>query len=731
MIRNFKIIPLRLKTPTPSGPEAAPPNPTAEKNVQAVSNIPPAIDDDVETASDTPERVAAPTIWCVSDPYTYQYLYHKLGSWGWSVTANHPEAISEEDRFLDPEESYLEDLAIATVNRLKADPDPLLLIHSALTIGNRSAGHGLLLANRIWSQLAIPTIVCAVDLNVARREASRQARYSTGQAVLPLLEKGKGVETCQNGCLVLWDLLSDKEDFEAAAASARESVKALKSGGQMGRLQLELRGELISEQTKNYRHDLLGLMASLRILEGAYRLGWISHDELKHVFAVLESRNAGDPKRLSLIKRLRDLSVKFPQTHFERAKISHQGVNVWVCDDGWAEAGWDLLLEPLFRNKFGFGVKGFVSLTALRQELMRGPVQATALLLDVHYIENDEIKEQVTAEFLRTLKRDHPLLDVILFTSELKDGLLVREVYELGYRIFFKEIVESSRDPRTYAHKFARTVERATNSMPIRALWELADSGAGTAPSAGIVMDTLKEKLKVWQYHPEPWMVFGLTPLLEQAIREVFAKTFPGIPLPKKHKRNGAGAVPSELDNLWGAVEQIIDQDGSSPASMLCKRLKEVARFSRNSLVHDAPLVLTSDSVLPSIGFALPIVVVTLSLYEIRSSNTFGTGIWENKIEAHIRKLMDALVLSNWIVKNDVRTLLLELLTASTQSQLKACVNKIFNLVNQNSHAFGAEYEVFRDKVSDVKYGIPSFPPYKLRVNQLLVTLSAICLLDG
>jgi hypothetical protein len=354
-------------------------------------------------------------------------------------------------------------------------------------------------------------------------------------------------------------------------------------------------------------------------------------------------------------------------------------LKVVVCDDDWERAGWNNLIKPLLDSRFGLDVEGYTSQATLLNVLDTTPDRdrIVTLLLDVHYDDKGKETARVDRPFLRKLHDEHPLLDVILFTSDLRDGALVREAYEKGYRIFFKEMSEAARVPEQDARKFMRVVEDSVSTFPVRALQQVLEAGMNDL-SIDDATPVLLEGIATWRRDANPAMVFNLATLLEREYRISYAHI-------------GGKSMNPNTSVGWSALA-----DKCDPRSEACQtwmRFAKLATTARNSLLHNASLVLEADSTLPSLGLAVPILMAITSLHRILTGDSVPNR--QAAMFASLKGLCRAIYMSNQIKKRESREFL--------ETAMKNLIARKADEVYKDICALSAKNEKLIGKISPPK----------------------------
>lgn len=559
----------------------------------------------------------AKQIWCIVEPAIQGLVQELLMQWGVQAHMISPDGeIAGVNQLLPPQEQSIERWAYAALREI--GETSVLLVQAELIPAQRAKGYGLLLAERIRAERIVPTIIMTLDPDIAQRASTRRGRLADGHArrpVVPMITANDELKKFTTPPFVLWDPLTGKSGFDKAYAVALKTTVGL-SPQRKDALQHELREALQDEEAAAVRHRLKNMLASLRIMDGAYRNGWLSHDEINQALATLRER-AVDPNQQSALHELADTLATMPQDPLTPV-VAPRDMTIAVCDDLWETAGWDQVIPPLVRHLFGMETHGVTSLDALEHYLKEAReeiVPPRTLLLDVHVGE-----QHVNAGYLESLHERFPNIDVILFTTDLNDGVLVRKAYELGYRTFFKELDETARNTRRYAMHLRRVLEQSIQSYPVMHLVQLCDEldVAGMDMEPGTVVTTMQSVMRLWKDTGERSSVFGLTALHERLTKCVYS-------MMTKRKNWYPFTPKGQVD--WEAIllqmKGVFSAEGSL-SWQLFDRSFFLARYARNQMAHNADAILDADSNLPALGVALTQLVGCIVLARFTYPDAMG-----------------------------------------------------------------------------------------------------------
>ena len=550
----------------------------------------------------------AKQIWCIVDTAIQGLVEELLKQWGVQAHMISPDGDKiGANQLLPAQEQSIERWAFSALDEI--NEQSILLVQAELTPGQRAKGYGFLLAERIRVERVVPTIIMTLDPTISNSASTRRARLADGHTrrpVVPVIttadEQKKFTTTPP---FVIWDPLTGRAGFDKAYAAAIKTTVGL-SPQRKDAVQRELCEALQDEEAAAIRHRLKNMLASLRILDGAYRNGWLPLEEVKQALARLQKR-ATDPYQQSALRDLVDTLSTMPQDSLAPA-ASPRDMTIAVCDDLWETAGWDQVIPPLVRHLFGIETHGVTSLNALEhylEEAQEEIVPPRTLLLDVHVGE-----QHVNAGYLESLHERFPNLDVILFTTDLNDGVLVRKAYELGYRTFFKELDETARNTRRYAMHLRRVLEQSIQSYPVMHLAQLCDEldAAGMEMEPGTVVTTMQSVMRLWKDTGERSSVFGLTALHERLTKCVYSMM--------TRRKNWYPFTPKgqvDWEAILSQMEGVFNLDGAF-SWQLFDRSFFLARHARNTMAHNADAVLDAESDLPALGVAITQLIGCIAL---------------------------------------------------------------------------------------------------------------------
>lgn len=679
----------------------------------------------------TPQQV-----WCVVEDDLKESLEEQFKNWGWKcafVTRPAAGMCPEDKRILTTDDSWVEDWAFNVLATLQGEAEPLLIAQSELMPKNRVAGHGILLSERVWSSRVIPTIIATVNPQVGQNRSVRRIRLSSGKPLLRVVRHSEPTSS-ELPDLVLWDILLGRKEFTESIERARQTFKDSqrldKQSSNSRSTSEQLQNAAVAMQTAAYRHSLKGFMASLRIMEGAYLCNWISSSEIDKMLDELIVLSRGDVRRSALLDKLKGRFKNLVQRTCSMPihRPGNNQLKVVVCDDDWERAGWNNLIKSLLYSRFGLEVDGCRSQAELLAMLntTRDRDRIVTLLLDVHYEDESRETGRVDRQFLRRLHEEYPLLDVILFTSDLHDGALVREAYERGYRLFFKEMDESARKPEQDTRKFIQVVEDSVSTFPIRAVQQVVEAGVADR-GADDAVSAFLEAIATWRRDANPAMVFNLATLLEREYRVSYARV--------------AGKTMNPNTSVgWNALSDKCDP--RSEAAQTWMRFYKLATTARNSLLHNAGLVLEANSTLPSLGLAVPIVMSITSLHRIFTGDSA-----QNRRPAMLPSLVSlcrAIYMSNQIKKSDSRTFLETAMRNLISRKAEDVYKNICDLSAKNEKLMGKvtppkgtttltsclhDRDLFFEPVIEVN-GKKVNCPLSLSDYQFTCVLTTACLLD-
>lgn len=680
--------------------------------------------------------MTAKQAWCVVEDNLKGGLELQLKNWGWTcdfVERPASDTFPEDNHILSPDDAWVEDWALNVLEKLPQDESPLLIVQSELMPKSRAVGHGILLSERVWCSRIVPTLLASLSYRVGQSRGERRFRLPSGEPLLRVIRSGESPSS-ERPDLVLWDILSNEDNFIESVELARTSTKlnngTTKKAPDSWSVSEQLYNAAVAIQTAATRHSLKGFMASLRIMEGAYLSNWISDTDVDKMLGELVSLSSGDAHRSELLNRLKGRIKRFVQHNrpFPVHGVTSNRLKVVVCDDDWERAGWNNLIKPLLGSLFGLDVEGYTSQAALLSALNTAPDldRIVTLLLDVHYEDKDKETERVDGRFLRKLHDEHPLLDVILFTSDLRDGALVREAYEKGYRIFFKEMSEAARIPEQDARKFVRVVEDSVSTYSVRALQQVLEAGLADR-SADDATPVLLEGIATWRRDGNPAMVFNLATLLEREYRISYAHV-------------GGKSMNPNTSVGWTALA-----DKCDPRSEACQtwmRFAKLATTARNSLLHNASLVLEADSTLPSLGLAVPIVMAITSLHRVLTGDSVQNR--QAAIFNSLKGMCRAIYMSNQFKKSESRGFLETAMKNLVARKADEVYKDICALSAKNEKLIGKisppkgsttltscfhDKDLFMEQVIDVN-GKKVNCPLTLSTYQFTCVLTAACVLD-
>jgi hypothetical protein len=557
-------------------------------------------------------------------------------------------------RLLDRGDGEIEDLAYAVMKQLECEQNPLLLVQVEFTPNRRTAHDGLLLSEMVLSNLMIPTILATVDPYGRHTRTARRASRRCGDHFEPIVSLSQPVPDWSRPrpSLIVWDLLGNQSSFEQAAKSARDCVRTA-TPLQIENLKRALHNGLLEAKTAFLRHRLKGLMACLRITEGAFSLGWLSKNDLCDVRSALLNRNPSD--RAMLERYFRELRK---YRRYDRSFPRRNCSQVWVCDDEWETLGWDQLFYHLFRKRFGLAVRGFSSLQELEEALAKEPLQhVVTLFLDVHYSTGSKGGRDVDSRFIHRLRSDFPLIDTILFSTDLNDGLLVRNAYESGCRFFFKELEETARSPEVYATKFIEVTEESIRSTPLRAMSEII-SPATESNLRDRYLDSAARAMRDWQANPKTTGGFSLVPLLEKQLLH-----YTDLMMPSTHREDPANTgsqvdIRQMRDDLWDWAKNICNF--SREEMLVWHSWHDVFMLAwrcRNRMAHAGDIMLGCESLLPAVGLSLPIIVAMAALNRANSPDGYNDE-WESAMRQNLASVAESALVSSQITSEQVAHLL-------------------------------------------------------------------------
>ena len=395
------------------------------------------------------------TLWCVSDEPVLSALLAMAESAGF-----HPKSILLPGSAPYPTPFLLREWSDRVVNEI-GDRDGVLLVYAHLG-SQRSASYGFCLVEQVWQVCPIAAVIAVIDPKASERPNTHRIRDLEGFPIAATLAPGDPPTLNGEPQLVVWDVLDPEYSLRAACELAWRIARRSRKI-ERNRLATELlRAGLLSE-TSVARHSLQELQSGLRILEGAFLQGWFSPSQVSTAFEHLASGRTSAVK--DVLSQLDKITKRIPQVGSGRSYAGPSlGGQIWVCDEGWESAGWSAILPPLFRSALCLETDFVPSLDFLRARLdTHSPgdrLRPECVLLDVYLSENgpDRSGTVVTVPLLRELKKQHPDIGFILFTSDTSNGYLVREGYELGFRFFFKELDEARRNTSEYAQRLVKTV---------------------------------------------------------------------------------------------------------------------------------------------------------------------------------------------------------------------------------------------------------------------------------
>lgn len=592
----------------------------------------------------------AQDIWCVVENGLRQVFSEKLRKWGFNpyfITAPDGDENNEPaPGILNKSEEWLERWAKKIVDNLTNEADAPLLFIQAELAGKRSDAIGIFLAELVWCEKICPTIIGAIDLQAGQRDFSPRARKPDRNPIVRI----QGVEAeilPKQSSFILWDVLSGDAGFQKAVDLA---VKVHSNITNPSKIKRNIFNSLIATQTALYRHQLGSTQASLRIMEGAYRQGWLLKSEVLEMISELTSAADGDNLSISNLKLIRQGIEDFKQKSFQKEWFGVNELLILVCDDEWKRSGWSRTLPRIIKRLFNIDVIGTESIQELEREIAneKRKHRIVTLLLDVHYSAKNETSEvrknrAVGKKFLQKLNKEYPLMDIILFTSDLKLGWLVREAYRLDYRVFFKELDEQSRSPKQDASELMKIIEDSVAAFPVRAVQYLVENGFVNIDDS-ILITRMRQNLKSWRQSGNPAVSFSLSPLLERQYRLCC---------------EAVTQVPDDVSkrNIWDDLTSNHNLNIDLPAAQLWKKTQNLATRSRNLLVHNPNVVLEANSILPSIGLTVPIVISINCLHQI------GENSIADKLNDYLRNvnlIFDALFMSNQIRQPKARKLIAE-----------------------------------------------------------------------
>ncbi len=612
-------------------------------------------------------------------------------------------------QLLPEQEKFVECWANAVIEHI--EDDSALLVQVDLIPGKRAKGYGLLLAERIRAERIIPTIIMTLDTNIATRNSTRRARLANGKTRFPVVPIITG-DDIQNKFasripFVVWDPLSGKNSFNKSYNAAQKTIFGIRPQQEIV-VKSELVEALQDEEAAALRHRIKNMLASLRILDGAYRNGWLTYDEVTKSLTTLQMR-AVDENQKKALESLANTLYNILQSSLLQ-EASPRDMTLVVCDDLWETAGWDQVIPPMVSHLFGMDTHGVVSLNELALYLEKASeelIPPRTLLLDVHVG-----TENVDADYLEYLHKDFPDLDIILFTTDLNDGVLVRKVYELGYRIFFKELDESARNTRQYATHLRQMLEQSIRSYPIMHLLqfaEKADSSVMVAEPAAVIK-TMQSVMRLWRDTGETSSVLGLTALHERLTKCVHAMA--------NHRESRFPTKVNSSSVDWGLVLSRICNylnvnvnDCGLPFTQLFQNTFYLAKYSRNQMAHNADMILEADTNMPALGIALTQIIASITLsgvaYPIAIQNS-NEILDDEYLSLSLLEFAKSIYYST------------ESMKPRTRSRFKSLVEdgafceapKLLQLLNDLSHQ--------ADPIFMGKTGMPVYTPTKFLHNEIV-----------
>lgn len=201
---------------------------------------------------------------CVMESYLYEHLSRDLEVWGWKSTLIQSSSqCANQEQFLSTADDWIDNWACNVLQQLKGASNTLLLIQAELTAHHRSFGYGVLLAERIWCEQVVPTVIATIDPYIAKRSAVKRLESPLKQPIVSLVY-ADNISSCRKAAIVLWDFLSGQYGLQKAVTAAFSLVNGDASPHAITKmLKWTALEEKIASEISNKIHKLKGLLAPI------------------------------------------------------------------------------------------------------------------------------------------------------------------------------------------------------------------------------------------------------------------------------------------------------------------------------------------------------------------------------------------------------------------------------------------------------------------------------------
>lgn len=385
------------------------------------------------------------------------------------------------------------------VGELKKHSNPILLVQSELISEQYSRGYGIFLAELVWCDVVCPTIIASIDSELKNQRFTRRIRRVENNLLNPIIpiESDWLKQTPSQAApyFIFLDVISDEPKLkDAVKASVAAVLVGLKAETVLS-VSKELIEAEMEEISHSIRHKYQNVIASLRLLLGAFTSGDITFSDLQETVEKLECR-----QKDIFFTRLDDLQKKWILKETEisslmnassseissQSKKSLNGKIIIIDDEYFPETtansgepkqfrnfGWETVHSQLLSNsrRFKFDIVPFNSYDSASEGIDRKLLAETKfIILDINL--GDASKSGLL--LLHQIRLLHPFVPIIVMTS-YDDAKICQLVFEWQADAFFAKQLQDSgnRSSKKYYAKFVETIEFVlADNLNIRSLYE-------------------------------------------------------------------------------------------------------------------------------------------------------------------------------------------------------------------------------------------------------------------